>query len=701
VKEPEAMEAGRINRKHAWLVAAVCACAFLVSAGLRLPEAGRWDRPEFSTGGERLLATNDAYFWVAGAEGRNSVAQSMPLAVLLRIGSALLGRPPAALAFWGAAVLAGLVAIPLALWCFELGAPFAALFAPLFVTLAPAFYNRTRLGYYDSDWAALFFPLLLGWLAARWLAPRLRAGRWSAMGDEPAQGTPWLTAAIILLAAFARPWHAFIGLYTLAMLGLAGALLLALGRPANRAQGLLALLAAALAAGWGWIGAAIGLLLWWAGRGSALLGGRRATAFMAGALALVLLLATGLQFQEYLVDAAETYLGRLFGGAGAGPQVLELSWPPVSASVREMQDAGLFSILEGAAFHPLAGLLGAAGFCLLCVRRPATALLLPLLGLGLAAAVMGIRFTMFAAPPLALGLLVPLEWGAARLWRGRGWRLAHLAEIGALAGFGALLLLYLPTARLPVESVLGEGHARALIELGEMAPPGAMAWTWWDYGYAAQHFAGLETFADGRRNSGEYLFTLGSVLGAPTVERSAALMRFTAGHEYIPWAWWLTWSEAEFEAWLADPQGALPAGAGPQYLVLAWDGLAALPWIEYYAGWDFGGAGSARASAAGVLRPEALDLETGAFTFDGGRVLLVAAVDVLAADGVQHYDYPANSGGPFLLLNDASGAVMLLDAQAYGSTFVRLLTSPAGEAGGEHFELLLDRLPAARVFRLR
>ena len=37
--------------------------------GLRMLEWPSWQNPEYRLGGEMLLATHDAYHWVAGAEG--------------------------------------------------------------------------------------------------------------------------------------------------------------------------------------------------------------------------------------------------------------------------------------------------------------------------------------------------------------------------------------------------------------------------------------------------------------------------------------------------------------------------------------------------------------------------------------------------------------------------------------------------------
>jgi len=701
------MPAEAVLRKGGWRVALVCLAVFLLSAGLRLIEFRNWDRAQYRVDGELLLATHDAYFWVAGAEGRNTVARPMPMAVLLDVQSRVFPDVPLAnLAFWDSAFLAALVAIPIALWCFQLEAPAAALLAPLLVTLAPSFYTRTRLGFYDTDWAALFFPLLISWLVARWLVPRLRTSMSENGAGELEKRPLTVPILLVLLTAAGVPWHNFVGLYLLAMLGLAGALVLILGKSEARPGSLLTLLAIALPVGAGWIGAGLGLLLIWGTRcSSALRHGRWATRITAAALAVTLAAVAGSQFREYLAEAVENYAAGLGGGSGAGAPTLELQYPGTSVSVRETQDVNPWQIMEGTAIHPVAGVLGILGFFYLVWKRPEAITLLPLLALGLAALRIGIRFTMFGAPIALIGLLVPLDWMIAKVGERQGWtgwRKGLLAP-----GAAALLipLVYLPYMRLPADPVLEQEHARALIELGELADPGAEVWTWWDYGYATQHFSGLETFADGRRNSGEYLFSLGTALGAEDLRRSAAFMRFAARHDEVPWETWVTWSEAEFETWLASLGAGTAAGdpaPSPQYLVVQWEGIASLPWIQYYGSWDFDALAGQRSRVVRVTRPQSLDLEAGEFLFDGEGLLNVYSVDILAAAGRQHYDYPGNGGGPYLLLNDETGEVMLLDQTAYQSTFVRLLITPAEQLEDlPGFKLVIDRQPGVRVYALR
>lgn len=121
---------------------------------LRMLEWPCWQNPEYRLGSEWLLATHDAYHWVAGAEGFGH-AVGHPMAVMLRGMADLLGTYPAAVAFWFPALLSCFVAVIVYAWVWALGSMEAGVAAGLLTSLAPGFLARTLLGYYDTDLVTL------------------------------------------------------------------------------------------------------------------------------------------------------------------------------------------------------------------------------------------------------------------------------------------------------------------------------------------------------------------------------------------------------------------------------------------------------------------------------------------------------------------------------------------------------------------
>ena len=109
------------QRARFWLRGLIWA---LVTVGLafilRLLEWPCWQNPEYRLGSEWLLATNDAYHWVAGAEGIG-LAVGHPMAEMLQGMASLLGTYPAAVAFWFPMILSTLVALIVFVWVWALG----------------------------------------------------------------------------------------------------------------------------------------------------------------------------------------------------------------------------------------------------------------------------------------------------------------------------------------------------------------------------------------------------------------------------------------------------------------------------------------------------------------------------------------------------------------------------------------------------
>jgi dolichyl-diphosphooligosaccharide--protein glycosyltransferase len=88
---------------------------------------------------------------------------------LVAVVSSAFGVSPPVAAFWIPAVAGGLVSVACALWGNLLGGWAVALGAGLVGGVAPGFWYRTRLGYYDTDIVTLLVPLVVGLMLAWWV----------------------------------------------------------------------------------------------------------------------------------------------------------------------------------------------------------------------------------------------------------------------------------------------------------------------------------------------------------------------------------------------------------------------------------------------------------------------------------------------------------------------------------------------------
>lgn len=650
---------------------------------LRMLEWPCWQNPEYRLGSEWLLATHDAYHWVAGAEGFGH-AVGHPMAVMLRGMADLLGTYPAAVAFWFPALLSCFVAVIVYAWVWALGSMEAGVAAGLLTSLAPGFLARTLLGYYDTDLVTLFFPLLMT------LAPACWAMRYMLL--------PQLILKKLIvgsgLAAARRLWGSSLA-YALPTLG--GPLFF----------GFSALL---MTAGWTrarqmyrlrqWLCRPWVLILLWLGVGSLFLSGE-------------LLQTITHQLSLYMKKA------EVSGGSGA----LALIYPPAGQALTEVQDLGLLAVL--AYFHPWheAAALGLLGFVWVIFRRPGALFLLPLAALGLLSTKMGGRMVMFGAPIVAVGLTLPLYWMLQRLLRK-----LRPNVTGILTSALLLALLVAPFVNIiPAMSqgpMINRRHAEMLSRAQTVVPKDATLWLWWDWGYAAHHFAHRLTIADGARNAGAPLYLSAAVLGTDNPRFARQLIRYTSqfakGRDPFDeevasevFAGLDAQQAQDLMDKLRSPETALVEGEGRQFVTVSFEMLRLGFWISNFGNWDF--VTRQGEGAALSILPQAV-----AYNLDKGEVLLddsatpirPASISVFEETGVTRRDYiqqwfdshpraTAAQRQEFLsgrrnvhfFFNRITDEKLAMDANLYNSLMVRLLVgNPQDPAISPYFKLVYDNV---------
>jgi dolichyl-diphosphooligosaccharide--protein glycosyltransferase len=683
---------GAAHGRTRWLwPVLLCLLAYGLALEARLAELPKWQSAEFQAAGEYLAATHDSYAWLAGAQGLGDYA-AFPFARLTRTLEEITGARPGNLALWAPAFFAALVAPATLLWGLLLGGRTAGLAAGLTGAILPGFFIRTRMGYWDTDVFTLLGPLV----AALCLAAL------------PGQAPAWTGLAAGLLCRFLNlPHHANVSLGFLT-LALAVSLLLCRTSGPALARGLRLYLVFGLAAFPGWQDGAppwqpgLGLVL---AAGLALpprlrlRGAQRVLDRPSVWLAALALLLLAVQAQDSLLELlrqAGDYLRPASdGGAPGGPL-----WPGVTQSIREVLVIDIPDTLARLGGTAWAGGAGLACLPLLFALRPRALLLLPTLGLGLASLWLGNRFSMYGGPAVVLGLGVCLDLALRRLWTGRGREIAALA-----AQCGLALALILPLAglyrELPVNPVLDQAHAEALLDLRRQAPPGSLVWTWWDYGYAAQYFAQIRTAVDGGRHQGRDLYPLALALTTQSARQAAQVLRLAAADPEARWSRGDAAQAQKFLARLKERDLDLPPGP-PLYLVVAWDDLNLARWITFYGQWNL----AAGASSGGEilrLRSDAdIDMERGVVALrHSGEAVRLAGMEFFTGRDVLRRSYDRGDG-PRLALNVGRNEAYLLGAPVRRSMLARLLLDdPAEPDLAAAFRLVVDRSPDVRIYAIR
>jgi len=694
--------------------------AYAAAFCVRYLDLPKWDNDLLRVNGEYILATHDAYCWVAGAKGVGTGCGT-PLAKLAAFVSETTGLSLGLVAFWAPAVIASLVAVVLVLWAWTLGGLEAGLCAGMVGALAPGFFFRTRLGYYDTDIVTLLFPLVQSWVLAHWLSPWLsspvaffRKRKDPGPDSSRMPGLEWAFLAGLVVRYGGAGWHTNILDFNAVVFCAAIFLALALGRGQVRPRLLWGLGVYALAAFFGLLGlaAALGVTVF------SRLAPRKfgqAAGKLIPALVLIALVffSTGPvykvytkaldQFRMYSKSVTEVVRGRDALKTPANTTdapVQKPVYPGITQSVVEAQNLPLTEILDKLYVKVWVAVAGLAGFLVVIVFRPAALFLLPLAALSFTGVKLGARMSMFGGPAVALGLSLPLCWLTLWLIGKRPWRRLAVTVLQALLGFALLwplLDVYRPLGPTPI---LYKVHCQALQELEKISPPNSQVWTWWDWGYATMYYSGRMSFADGARHSGEYLYPLGLALTTPNPLQANQLLKYGALQNNQPWTIWDKRPAKEVQSFLhlLGQQRLQLQDIPRQYLVVTWENIRLAYWITYYGSWDITAGQGVHGQCLPLTDPFSVDHAKGILYLKGDKEPIpLASMDTLIQGGRNHEDFPGPGGR--LVVSKVADQAFLMDELCYQSMMVRLLIAPPEDPQLKGlFRIVFEGYPLVRIY---
>lgn len=695
-----------ISRPGEFLLAAVL--VIFTTVAIRLAEWPAWDQSPFYVDGQHLMATHDAYVWLAGIKGiGNYVAD--PFTRLLAMVHEFTNVPVDELGFWSPVIFIPLLAIPICVTAAAMGMAESAVVFGILASSGLGFLVRTRLGFCDTDVLTLLFPVSAVCAFVYWLH-LVRCSTW----DEPPRPGRLMGFAFVVgvcgrLAIFVYPGSSSLLLPTFGV-----AVLLAAWRFRFEAalpvwQGLLLILGLSFG---GWIGA--GLVCAWS---LLLLTGRIFLPFRTHAVVMTVLLAACLGFGDMReIIAALIYRLELYAKSGTSDLVNNatgLRLPDIAQSIREAQNLewGQLGLRMGGNWYIF--VLGMAGFVFACVRRVELVLFLPFLLFGLASVKLGNRFAMYGTVGIGVGLgfglselLILLGQSPARRW------IAQLAMACFVLWPSATFMQSVS----PVP-VLPQTYAQTFLDLREIAEPNALLWQWWDYGYAGQYYAERATMGDGSRHDGAIVFPLGAVHMASSSTLARNMIQYfgsnvlTSGETNTtdaraalllgdPLADFRKLKPSEGKSYLASLQssGMSWPAAPPQYFIVSWENLRLAGWIGYYGNWDIV-AGTSSAGKIQQLQGQIqVDSVAGAVLVNGANIS-VDSLDVVEAAGPRHFEW-AKGAGMHVLVNQLARQVFLMDSKMYRSMMVQMLIAPP-QTFAEDFTLVVDRYPWARAYKVK
>ncbi|MDD2384702.1 MAG: STT3 domain-containing protein [Sulfurospirillaceae bacterium] len=486
--------------------------AFLFSFVVRLIWVYQFGEIEsFKFAGQFMINTNDGYYWAEGARDLLSgVHQKFDLSpidqapsLLTYLLAKILPFSFETIIFYMPSILGSLIVIPIILIAHNLKMLDVGLLAALLASIAVSYYNRTMVGYYDTDMLTIVFPVFLVWSLI--LAFRTKEEKYLLLTAlEIIAYRWWYPQSYSLEFAFAG----LILLYALVYERKNGFYFQLLSMMLFAMMGLPSLARIVLV-----------VLVYLIIKQKKFF---KYTWYLLG-LAIILFFVTGGfapiwgQLKSFVFKDA----------IDVSRDALSLHFFSVNQTIREAGQIPFSIFAERISGHTITFIVSVIGYLLMVWRYRVMLLGLPLLGLGFLALFGGLRFTIYAVPICAFGiayLLFTLSAYTQGLFDNpkTGQLIKSLIVI-----LGSLAILYpniLHIIGYRVPTVFTKAEVEILDKLKKITNREDYVVSWWDYGYPIRYYSDTKTLIDGAKHSGDVNFPVSYML-TNTEERASKLAR--------------------------------------------------------------------------------------------------------------------------------------------------------------------------------
>jgi dolichyl-diphosphooligosaccharide--protein glycosyltransferase/undecaprenyl-diphosphooligosaccharide--protein glycosyltransferase len=469
--------------------------AYLFSLSMRYIWVAEFNPvPQFHWNNELMINTNDGYFFAEGArdiingqhEANDLSPINEPLALLTALLFKIIPVSFETLILTMPAFIGALIVIPIILIGRTLGQTSMGFIAALIASVTHSYYNRTMTGYYDTDMLTVVLPLFAIYFVIlaithqrnRFLIPITIAfalNQWW-YPQSYSLNTAVLVTTLLYALLFERKNHHF---YKIALFIILGVLSLPIWIKIALAFAVFAFFHFQPQRDQKWFWALFGTII--------------AVYFATGGVDPIWAQLKGYLFRESVSSEA------------AG-----LHFYNVAQTVREAGNIPFNVFAERISGHTITFLIACVGYLLAVIAYRPLLITLPMVGLGFIAMSAGLRFTIYAVAPMAIGfgyflMLItrPIE---------KGW----LKTIALVVFSGAALYPnYTHIKEYMTPSVFTAGEVSTLEQLGKHASGEDYVISWWDYGYPIRYYSDVKTLVDGGKHSGDVNYPASYILTQP------------------------------------------------------------------------------------------------------------------------------------------------------------------------------------------
>lgn len=475
--------------------------AFAFSVAMRMIWVYQFSGYEpFMFNSQFMINTNDGYFWAEGARDIISgISQENDLSPITSAASQLtalfayiLPFSFETIIFYMPVVLGSLIVIPIILIAKSIDNLELGFIAALLASIAWSYYNRTMIGYYDTDMLNIVLPMFLLWSII-----------WAIQTKKDIYLL--ITAIDILIY---RWWYPASYSLEFSFFGLILVYTLIWDRKNLYNYKLLAIMMFAMLNidSYTRIPVVIGAFY--------IFKQEKFQKYIYHILAVSVL-------AFFATGGFDPIWGKLKGyvfkdAINVGEEGLKLHYYSVMQTIREAGQIPFEQFANRISGHTITFVLSVIGYIYLSYKHRIMLFGLPLVALGFLALFGGLRFTIYAVPILALGIAFLITELTGYITDKKSIKYFALIAL-------TLAILYpnykhIDSYRVP--TVFNSDEVKVLNKLKDIAQREDYVLSWWDYGYPIRYYADVKTLADGGKHSGSVNFPVSFMLNNTQDEAS-------------------------------------------------------------------------------------------------------------------------------------------------------------------------------------
>jgi len=489
--------------------------AFAFSVVMRLIWVEQFSSQEqFKFNGEFMINTNDGYYFAEGARdilaGFHQPNDLSPVSNAVSVLTAwmvkILPFSFETIILYMPVFFASLIVIPIILIAREFHRLEVGFIAALVASIAWSYYNRTMVGYYDTDFLTIVFPSILLW-SLIWAVDTGKDKYLLIAALDAIAYRWWYPQSYSLEFAFI----ALIGIYVVYQI--------VKKQDFKTNLLLISFMLFAMVNVDGFIRLAMVVAFYM------LLKSKRELVFRylyyIFAFAVILFFATG-GFDPIWTQLKGYVFRDLLESDAKG---LSLHFFSVMQTVREAGEIPFEMFANRISGHTVTLIASIVGYVWFAYRHPVMLLALPMVGLGFLAYGIpnlvsggGLRFTIYAVPVMALGLGFSIyeisKWISTKFANHKTSFIAKYAFMTLLS----LAALYPNVAHIidyRVPTVFTQDEVKLLDRLQKIAAREDYVVAWWDYGYPIRYYSDVKTLVDGGKHSGAENFPVSFIVNSP------------------------------------------------------------------------------------------------------------------------------------------------------------------------------------------